>query len=106
MKIIDSQQKDIITELKRIINRGENATEEVAAVVKEVVERVRKEGDPAVIEYTEKFDRVSLNLKDIRVSLEEIKDAYTRVDKKKVDALSLRRRTFAPSTRSRRSVPG
>ncbi|MEK6698884.1 MAG: histidinol dehydrogenase [Nitrospirota bacterium] len=89
MKIIDSQQKDIITELKRIINRGENATEEVAAVVKEVVERVRKEGDPAVIEYTEKFDRVSLNLKDIRVSLEEIKDAYTRVDKKKVDALKL-----------------
>ena len=89
MKIIDSQQKDIIAELKRIINRGENATEEVAAVVKEVVERVRKEGDPAVIEYTEKFDRVSLNLKDIRVSLEEIKDAYTRVDKKKVDALKL-----------------
>jgi histidinol dehydrogenase len=89
MKIIDSQQKDIIAELKRIINRGESATEEVAAVVKEVVERVRKEGDPAIIEYTEKFDRVSLNLKDIRVSPEEIKDAYTRVDKKKVDALRL-----------------
>jgi histidinol dehydrogenase len=89
MKIIDSQQKDIITELKRIINRGETATEEVAAIVKEVVESVRKQGDPAVIEYTEKFDRVSLTLKDIRVSLEEIKDAYTRVDKKKVDALRL-----------------
>jgi len=89
MKIIDSQQKDIITELKRIINRGETATEEVAAIVKEVVENVRKQGDPAIIEYTEKFDRVSLTLKDIRVSLEEIKDAYTRVDKKKVDALRL-----------------
>ncbi len=89
MKIIDSQQKDIIAELKRIINRGETATEEVAAIVKEVVESVRKQGDPAVIEYTEKFDRVSLTLKDIRVSLEEIKDAYTRVDKKKVDALRL-----------------
>ncbi len=89
MKIIDSQQKDIITELKRIINRGESATEEVAAIVKDVVESVRKQGDPAVIEYTEKFDRVGLTLKDIRVSLEEIKDAYTRVDKKKVDALKL-----------------
>ena len=89
MKIIDSQQKDIITELKRIINRGETATEEVAAIVKEVVESVRKQGDPAVIEYTEKFDRATLTLKDIRVSLEEIKDAYTRVDKKKVDALRL-----------------
>ena len=42
MKIIDSQQKDIATELKRIVNRGETATEEVAAAVKDVVEQVRK----------------------------------------------------------------
>jgi histidinol dehydrogenase len=89
MKIIDSKQKDIATELKRIVNRGEAATEEVAAVVKEVVERVRKQGDPAVIEYTEKFDRASLSLKDIRVSPEEMRDAYTKVDQKKVDALKL-----------------
>ncbi len=89
MKIIDSQQKDITIELRRIVNRGEAATEEVAAAVKEVVERVRKEGDPAVLQYTEKFDRVSLTLKDIRVSPDEIKDAYNRVEPKKVDALRL-----------------
>ncbi len=89
MKIIDSKQKDIAAELKRIVNRGDAATEEVAAAVKEVVERVRKQGDPAVLEYTEKFDRASLALKDIRVSPEEIRDAYTKVDQKKVDALKL-----------------
>jgi histidinol dehydrogenase len=89
MKIIDSQQKDIVTELKRIINRGETATEEAAQIVKEVVERVRKEGDPAVLAYTEKFDRVSLTLRNIRVTPEEIKDAYSRVEPKKVDALKL-----------------
>lgn len=89
MKIIDSKHQDIASELKRIINRGEAATEEVAAIVKEVVERVRKEGDPAVLEYTERFDRVSLSLKDMRVSPEEIKDAYNRVDPKKVEALRL-----------------
>jgi histidinol dehydrogenase len=89
MKIIDSQQKDIITELKRIVSRGETATEEVATAVKEVVDRVRKEGDPAVLEYTEKFDKVQLSLKDIRVSPEEIKEAYNRVETKKVDALKL-----------------
>jgi len=87
MKIIDSQQKDIVAELKRIINRGETATEEVAIVVKEVVERVRKHGDPAVLEYTEKFDRVTLALKDIKISPEEIRNAYTKVETKKVDAL-------------------
>ena len=89
MKIIDSQQKDIVAELKRIIDRGETATEEAAQTVKEVVERVRKEGDPAVLAYTEKFDRVNLTLKNIRVTPEEIKDAYTRVEPKKVDALKL-----------------
>ena len=89
MKIIDSQQKDIAIELRRIVNRGEAATEEVAVAVKEVVERVRKEGDPAVLAYTEKFDRVSLTLKDIRVTPDEIKNAYNRVEPKKVDALRL-----------------
>src|SRR5512134_243621 len=89
MKIIDSREKDIATELKRIVNRGETATEEVAAIVKEVVGRVRKEGDPAVIEYTEKFDKVKLTLKDIRVSPEEIKASYDRVEPQKVEALKL-----------------
>ncbi len=94
MKIIDGQQKDIVTVLKRIINRGETATEEVAVAVKEVVERVRKEGDPAVLEYTEKFDKARLALKDIRVSAEEIKDAYSKVEAKKVDALKLAARNI------------
>jgi histidinol dehydrogenase len=89
MKIIGTQQEDVVSELQRIIGRGETATEEVAVVVKEVVERVRKQGDPAVLAYTEKFDRVSLTLKDIKVSPEEIRDAYTRVEAKKVDALRL-----------------
>jgi histidinol dehydrogenase len=94
MKIIDSQQKDIVAELKRIIDRGETATEEAAAVVKEVVERVRKEGDPAVLAYTEKFDRVSLTLKNIRVTPEETKNAYSQVEPKKVDALKLAARNI------------
>jgi histidinol dehydrogenase len=89
MKIIDSQQYDIITELKRIINRGETTTEEVATVVREVVEQVRKQGDPAVLKYTEKFDRTVLTLKDVRVSQDEIKEAYAKVDAKKVEALKL-----------------
>ena len=89
MKILDSQQNDVTAELKRIANRGETATEEVAAVVKEIVDRVRREGDPAVLEFTEKFDNVKLNLKHIKVSPEEIKEAYAHAEIKKVDALKL-----------------
>lgn len=89
MKVIDSKQQDIASELRRVINRGEAASEEVAAIVKEVVERVRKEGDPAVLAYTERFDQVTLSLKDMRVTPEDIRDAYNRVDPKKVEALRL-----------------
>lgn len=94
MKIIDSQQKDVVSELKRIINRGETATEEVAGAVKEVVDRVRKEGDPAILEYTERFDKVKLTLKEMKVSADEIKDAYNRIEPKKVDALKLAARNI------------
>lgn len=89
MKIIDSKQTDIDVELKRLVNRGDAATEEVAAVVSEVVDQVRKQGDPAVLEYTKKFDRVSLTLKDMRVSPDDVTKAYRNVDTKKVEALKL-----------------
>ncbi len=89
MKILDTQQNDVGSELKRIINRSEAVTEDIATAVKEIIERVRKEGDPAVLEYTEKFDKLKLGLKDIRVSPEEIKQAYSSVETKKVDALRL-----------------
>ena len=89
MKIFDSSENDIAAELKRIVNRGETATEEVSVTVKEVVERVRKEGDPAVLEFTEKFDKVKLTLKDIRISPDEIKAAYEHVETRKVEALKL-----------------
>ena len=89
MKILDSQKNDIVAELKHIVDRGETASDDVAAAVKEVIERVRKEGDPAVLAYTDKFDRVKLSLKDLKVSPQEIKDAYGKVDPKKVDALRL-----------------
>jgi histidinol dehydrogenase len=89
MKIIDSRQKDIVAEIKRIINRGETATEEVSVAVKSVVDRVRKEGDPAVLEYTEKFDKAKLTLRDIRVSPDEIRNAYAKVETRKVEALKL-----------------
>jgi histidinol dehydrogenase len=94
MKIIDSNQKDIVTELKRIVNRGETATDEVAVAVKEVVERVRREGDPAVLAFTEKFDRVNLTLKNMRVTPAEIADAYGAVNPAKVDALKLAARNI------------
>ncbi|MDP6648087.1 MAG: histidinol dehydrogenase [Candidatus Woesearchaeota archaeon] len=54
-------------------------TEELE-VVKEILQDVKKNGDKAVLKYTEKFDKQKL--KNLELSKEQIKAAYERVDKK------------------------
>jgi histidinol dehydrogenase len=46
-----------------------------------------KNGDVALIELTEKFDRARLEAKDLRVTSREIKDAYNEVSQEQVAAL-------------------
>lgn len=50
-----------------------------------IVEDVRKRGDVALVEYTERFDGVSIE--DFRVSKEAIDEAIVKVDRKTADAL-------------------
>ena len=49
-------------------------TADVSEVVREIIETVRTRGDSALLEYTEKFDKVSL--KSIEVTADEINDAF------------------------------
>lgn len=42
--------------LNFVKNRGQVLTEEYEHVVKEIIQRVQKEGDKAIIEYTKRFD--------------------------------------------------
>lgn len=54
-------------------------------VVEQIIRQVRKGGDSAVRDCTEKFDNVKLE--DLRVSKEEIKKAYDKIDKELLTAL-------------------
>jgi len=66
-------------------------SEEVGAVVAEVIARVRDEGDAAVIDYTRKFDRFDPAATGLRITREEIEAAYEAVDKPTVEALKIAR---------------
>ncbi|WP_456371148.1 histidinol dehydrogenase [Geoglobus sp.] len=57
--------------------------------VRPIVEKVRKEGDSALIEFTEKFDGVRIG--SIRVEEEEFDDAYGEVSEELIDALETAR---------------
>jgi histidinol dehydrogenase len=77
---LSETQQDSILE-RPAITEGANIT----AAVSEVIAKVRKEGDAALLELTEKFDRVKPE--SIRVSAQEIDEASARLSEKMKSAL-------------------
>lgn len=59
------------------------------AAVAEIIAGVRKRGDRALIEYTERFDRVKLTPKRLRVSASELKAALAALAREERAALEL-----------------
>ena len=55
--------------------------------VKPIIEKVKKEGDQALLEFTQKFDGASLNLDTIQVTEQEFLDAETEVNDETLDAI-------------------
>ncbi len=65
--------------LDNLLKRSPNNYGQYVDAVNEIVESVRKEGDAAVFGYTEKFDGAKINKDNIRVTQEEIDEAYALV---------------------------
>lgn len=67
------------------------ASEDVDLIVRDIIKRVRSEGDAALIEYTSRFDRLELTASTLAVSADEIDAAMASADPGVVDALLLAR---------------
>ena len=67
------------------ISNRKNETDKVKDIVEGIIEQVKTQGDKALIELTEKFDKVKL--KSIQVSRNQIDDAYEKVGQEVVDEL-------------------
>lgn len=66
------------------------SNDSVNDVVKEVVDNVRKNGDAALLEYTEKFDRLSLNSgAELEISKERLVAALARIPSDQREALEI-----------------
>ncbi|WP_042202886.1 histidinol dehydrogenase [Paenibacillus camerounensis] len=65
----------------------EYGTPEQNEAVKQIVAAVRKEGDTALLRYTEQFDRTVLTAAELRVTPEELQAAYSRVEDSFVTAI-------------------
>ncbi|MGN1079086.1 MAG: histidinol dehydrogenase, partial [Alphaproteobacteria bacterium] len=71
-----------------LASKRENAAD-VNAVVAEILENVRLHGDKAVLDYTNKFDRLDLTEQTMRISAAEIERAVGACNKETLDALYL-----------------
>lgn len=87
MKVIDMRQSRDSGLFSGLVGRNRIGEGDVVRTVEEILSRVRNEGDKALIEYTAKFDRVTLNQSSLKVPEEEINAAYEKVDSKLLDVI-------------------
>ncbi|WP_017293478.1 histidinol dehydrogenase [Geminocystis herdmanii] len=77
-------------ELQRISDRTHNEQIETqSAIVKEIIATVRKRGDEALLEYTEKFDGQTITKENLKVSGSEIDAAYQQISPELLKAIQL-----------------
>lgn len=95
-RVLRSRTVEFRKFLKAILaRRGGQDETHIDAVVGGIIADVRKRGDAALIEYTDRFDRVKLTAKTIRVSSKELRDSLKNIPKDGRQALELAARRIA-----------
>lgn len=84
MRIIELTEDTRKNILEDLLKRSPDSYGKFERAVAEILEAVRQGGDQAVFDYSMKFDKAEINAENIRVTEEEIEEAYTLVDPKLV----------------------
>jgi histidinol dehydrogenase len=88
---LDSRSPDFETRFAAFLTTKREASADVEAAVRSIIERVRADGDAALIDYGRRFDRTDLEKLGITVTREEIAAAYAAADPATVKALEFAR---------------
>lgn len=73
--------------LENLLKRSPSSYGKFEDAVAEIVENVRNNKDAAVFEYTKRFDGADINAGNIKVTKEEIDEAYEQVDPSLLDVI-------------------
>lgn len=79
MRIVKLTKESKNNILEGMLKRSPNNYGSYESVVADILANIKENGDKALFEYTKKFDKFDLNKDNIRVTEEEIKDAYSKV---------------------------
>ncbi len=77
IKLNEDTKKDI---LKNLLKRSPSSYGTYEQTVADILENVKEKGDEAVFSYTRQFDKFDLNADNIKVTKEEIAEAYSQVN--------------------------
>lgn len=88
-EIIFSSQPDFEKALTVLLNRKAENNSSVNEIAQKIINDVIQRGDEAVIEYTNKFDRVNIVANQLKVSSDEIELAYKSCNPEVIAALNL-----------------
>lgn len=77
-------KKNILNDL---LKRSPNNYAEFEGRVNEIIANVREKRDAAIFEYTKMFDKADINASNVKVTEDEIKEAYSLVDEKLLEVI-------------------
>lgn len=87
MRIVTLTEKEKNNILENMLKRSPNQYGKYQDAVDEILNAVKDRKDKALFEYTEKFDDVTITPETIRVTQEEIDEAYEQVDQELIDVI-------------------
>lgn len=87
MRIVELNSQTKQGLLQDLLKRSPNNYGQYESTVNEIIENVRANGDRAIFDYTLRFDKFELSKENIRVSREEIEEAYAKLDSKLIEVI-------------------
>ncbi len=84
LKLNSESKKELLAEL---IKRSPEQMQGFESDVKEILKNVKENKDEALFYYTKKFDKFELNEENIKVTEEEIEEAYAKIDPTLLDVI-------------------
>ena len=73
--------------LNNLLKRSPSSYNEYENTVNEIISNVRENKDKALFEYTQKFDKCSINADTIKVTRAEIEEAYKALDPEFIEVM-------------------
>lgn len=90
IKRMNTRQTDFWNELETLLAWEGVSDDQVMNVVKDVIARIRQQGDAALVEFTNKFDRTTArSMDDLIISDARMDAALKKIDTEKLAALEL-----------------